>query len=423
MEKGKEKEKKVVSNNREIINLKEFMLLDSKKQDELIKDTLDKMYESDVKVTQKMMDKILNVAFDSKNIESYVQDSLVVEKDNSRLIFYFRKRNNLGLILLFLLAFLFIGGFATYTGVIFLNKASLNIDLDGDGIADLNIDLYDKGICDINCDTNKDNKPDRNIDFRGNRKPIFNVILEDGTIFNPTNQVDENGKCLINCDTNGDGWPDLNIDYDGDGKIDLDRDIDGDGIRDLDIDLNGDGVCDLNCDEDKDNVCDKFCSNVTIENNGGGTSNSTGNNGIDFTAASLIIMFDSTDEIVADSIFPDDQPAPANTKIPNLKFSVENTTDDYLYYTINWENVYNTFESTNFWVKVSGDNGGYNKDWSTAPFEDSAMVERVAIAPRSKQNYVLSFTLHGTGESQNYDQGKIFRGNVTVDLIKEDSNN
>lgn len=54
---------------------------------------------------------------------------------------------------MFLLGFLFIAGFATFTGVQFLAKEKLNIDLNGDGIADLNIDLDDDGLCDINCDT------------------------------------------------------------------------------------------------------------------------------------------------------------------------------------------------------------------------------------------------------------------------------
>lgn len=422
MAKEKNKEKKFVSNNRETINLKEFMLLDGKKQDEVIKDTLDKMYESDIKVTSKMLDKILNVAFDNKNNEAYVKDSLMVEKEGNKLTFYFRKKKNAGLLVLFLLAFLFIGGFATYTGVVYLNKASLNIDLDGDNIPDLNIDLYDRGVCDVNCDINKDKKPDRNIDYHGNKKPIFNVILEDDTIFNPVNQLDEKGVCILNCDTNDDGWPDLNIDYDGDGVVDLDRDINGDGIKDLDLDINGDGVCDINCDTDKDNVCDKFCTNIDITNNGDGTSSSTGNNGIDFTSASLIIMFDETDKIVADNIYPDDQEGTGvNTKVPDMKFTVENTTDNYLYYTINWQNIYNTFESTNFWFRVVSNAGGYNTDWKTAPFEDETMVERVAIPPRTKQTYTISFTLHGINESQNYDQGKIFRGNVVVDIIKEET--
>ena len=211
---AKKKEEKIKKNsNREVIDLKEFMLLDAKKQDETIKKTLDIMYEGSIEVTKKHIEKVLNICFDNKDNEVYLPGSLKVEKTGSKLLFYFAKRNNVGLIILFLLAFLFMGGFATYTGVQYLGKIQMNQDLDEDGIADLNIDLDDDGICDINCDTDKDGKPDRNIDYQGNRKPIFNVQMDDGTIFNPVNQdTDDDGICDINCDTEKDGWLDINID-------------------------------------------------------------------------------------------------------------------------------------------------------------------------------------------------------------------
>lgn len=413
------KEKKVLSNNKETIDLKKFMLENSKTQDEEIKSALEKMYEGNVEVTSKHIDKVLNIAFDNKDNEVYLSHNLVASKEGNKLIFSFRHRNNLLLFIIALLGFIFIAGFATYTGVQYLQKAKLNIDLDGDGVADLNIDLDDDGICDINCDTNNDKKPDRNIDYHGNRKAIFNVLNNDGSLKNPTNQdIDSDGVCDINCDTNDDGWPDLNIDYDGDGKIDFDRDIDGDGIKDLDIDINGDGVCDLNCDEDKDNKCDKYCSNIDIKDNGNGSSSTTGNNDVLFEAASLIVIFKSADVISYSNIFPDDQQGVDYVKIPDLEFSVENTTDSTLYYDINWTDVNNTYESTNFWFKIQGSNNGYQKDWSSAPFTSGNMTRNVAIAPHTKQDYTVSFTLHGTGEEQNYDQGKIFNGKIKVDLIE-----
>lgn len=418
---AKKKEIKKVSKNREELNLKDFMLLDSKKQDEVIRETLDKVYEEQVNINNKQIDKILNVIFDTKDIQAYLPYGLCVDKVGNKIIFEFRNRNNLGLIILFLLAFLFIGGFATYTGVQYLSRALLNQDLDGDGIADLNIDINNDGVCDINCDTNKDGRPDRNIDYHGNRKAVFNVLLDDGKIFNPINQdIDGNGKCDINCDTNSDGWPDLNIDYDGDGKIDLDRDINNDGIKDLDLDINGDGICDVNCDEDKDDKCDKFCANVTIKDNGNGTSSSSGNNGINFEMTSLLIKFDSTDLVKAEDIYPDDHdPNKFNIKIPDLTFSIENTTDNTLYYYINWTEVYNSFETDNFWFKVESTNEGYRQGWSSTPKKDGTLASRVMIPPKSTQKYTISFTLHGTGEEQNIDQGKIFRGKFKVDLIKE----
>lgn len=402
----------------EIIDLKEFMLQSSKNQEEKIRETLAKIYGEDVKITQKHIDKVLNVAFEKKDIQAYLPKRIMVDKVGNKIIFTVKKNSNLGLLILFLLAFMFIGGFATFTGVIYLNKAQLNIDLDGDGIADINIDLNNDGICDINCDTNKDKKPDQNIDYHGNRKPIFNILGDDGKIRNPINQdIDGDGICDINCDTNDDGWPDLNIDFDGDGKVDLDRDINGDGIKDLDLDINGDGVCDINCDDDKDNKCDRFCSNTEIKDNGNGTSSSVGEGGINATTANLIVMFDTANSIDATNIYPDDQEGEGvNTKIPDVGFTVENPSDVTLYYDIRWYDIYSTFESDNFWFKITSDNGGYNKDWNSIPKEDSYMVTKIAIAPKTKQTYTVSFTLHGTGSDQNYDQGKTFRGKLRVDL-------
>mgnify|MGYP001623934360 CR=1 FL=1 len=419
----KDKEEKVViekTNKREEINLKEFMLLDSKKQDAKIKETIDLMYEGKVEVTKKHIDKVLNIAFDTRDNETYLPASLRVEKIGSKLIFSFKKTNNLALFILFALAFLFVGGFATYMGVQYLARLELNQDLDGDGVADLNIDLDDDGICDINCDTDKDGLPDRNIDYRSNRKPIFNILLEDGSIFNPINQdTNGDGVCDINCDTNSDGWPDLNIDIDGDGIVDFDRDIDGDGIKDLDLDLDGDGICDINCDTDKDNVCDTNCTNANINGNGGGTSQE-GNGGMDFTTANLIVVFDSTDDVVAENIYPDDQTGQGlNTTIPSIGFTVQNTTNQTLYYNLSWTVNENTFTSDNFWYRVTSDNAGFTQDWTTAPTSDYTFATRVAVAPNTTQTYSVDFTLHGTGEPQNYDQGKIFNGQIHVDLIGE----
>ena len=416
---AKKKEDKIKQNtNRETIDLKEFMLLDAKKQDEKIKETLDLIYEGKLEVTKKHIEKVLNICFDTKDNEIYLPGSLCVEKTGSKLTFFFKKRNNVGLILLFLLAFLFVAGFATYTGVQYLGRLQMNQDLDGDGIADLNIDLDDDGICDINCDTDKDGKPDRNIDYHNNRKPIFNVLMDDDTLFNPVNQDTNNdGKCDINCDSNDDGWPDYNIDYDGDGEIDLDRDTNNDGIKDLDLDFNGDGVCDLNCDDDKDNLCDRNCATIDITGNGGGTSQE-GDGDYGLSSANLIVIFESRNNVVAENIYPDDQEEGEgiNTTVPDLVFTVENTTNRTLTYNLGWLINSNTFETDNFWYRVVSDNGGFNQSWTTAPFETTDFATNVEIAPNTTQTYRISFTLHGTGEEQNIDQGKVFDAEVTLEL-------
>lgn len=416
---------KNLAGNKAEINLKEFMLLDSKAQDAKIKEVLEKeMYEETFKVEKKHVEKVLNIAFDSHNNEVYLPNNLLVKKEGSKLLFSFRKRSRGAVVLLFALALLGAVGFSSYAGIQYLAKLEMNVDLDGDGVADLNIDLDDDGICDINCDTDKDRKPDVNIDYHNNRKGVFNVLTEvNGQRYysNPINlDIDNDGTCDINCDTNDDGWPDLNIDYDGDGVVDLDRDINGDGIKDLDLDLNGDFYCDLNCDDNKDDICDRFCTNAEIQNNGNGTSTSRGNGGLDFTMADLIVTFDSENIVNASMLFPDDQDNPEyNSQVPDLKFTVQNTTGKTLYYNIDWIGVYNDFLTTNFWYRVASNNDGFTTGWQTAPFEDGRMASLVAIAAGATQNYTVSFTLHGTGEEQNEDQGKSFKSQIRVELYEQ----
>lgn len=415
----KENKNKEFLRNKETINIKEFMLQKSGEQDKLITDTLDKIYEGNVEVTKKHLEKVLNVAFDNKDNETYLPHSLCVKKDGNKLIFAFKKKNT-ALIILFLLGFLFIAGFATFTGVQFLAKEKLNIDLNGDGIADLNIDLDDDGLCDINCDTNDDGKPDKNIDYRGNRKPTFNVLVENkDTLFNEMNQMDENGKCKLNCDTNNDGWPDTNIDIDGDNKADLNIDIDNNGLPDLNIDTNGDGVADINIDDDGDGKCDRLCASVS-DNKGGMTTIGGGNVNID--TASLIVAFESGADINVSNLYPDDQNDPdVNTTVPDVKFTIINTTSKALHYNLDWINVENTFTSGNFMTKIFGDNGGYKADWASAPTTNNRFANNIEIPAYTTQNYILSFKLRGIGTEQNFDQGKIFKGRVAVDLIENNN--
>lgn len=415
----KENKNKEFLRNKETINIKEFMLQKSGEQDKLITDTLDKIYEGNVEVTKKHLEKVLNVAFDNKDNETYLPHSLCVKKDGNKLIFAFKKKNT-ALIILFLLGFLFIDGFATFTGVQFLAKEKLNIDLNGDGIADLNIDLDDDGLCDINCDTNDDGKPDKNIDYRGNRKPTFNVLVENkDTLFNEMNQMDEKGKCKLNCDTNNDGWPDTNIDIDGDGKADLNIDIDNNGLPDLNIDTNGDGVADINIDDDGDGKCDRLCASVS-DNKGGMTTIGGGNVNID--TAALIVAFESGDDINISNLYPDDQNDPdVNTTVPDVKFTIINTTSKAIHYNLDWIKVENTFTSGNFMTKIFGDNGGYKADWASAPTTNNRFANNIEIPAYTTQNYVLSFKLRGIGTEQNFDQGKIFKGRVAVDIIENNN--
>lgn len=409
------KDNKEFLRNKEVINIKDFMLLKSGEQDKLIEESLKNVYEGHVDITKKHLEKVLNVAFDNKDNETYLPHSLCVKKDGNKLIFSFKKRNK-ALIILFLLGFLFIAGFATFTGVQFLAKEKLNIDLNGDGIADLNIDLDDDGICDVNCDTNDDKNPDKNIDYRGNRKPTFNVLLKDGTIFNKMNQLDEKGVCKLNCDTNNDGWPDTNIDIDGDGKADLNIDIDNNGLPDLNIDTNGDGNPDINIDDNGDGKCDRLCAYVA-DKKGGMTT--IGGGDVDINTAALIVTFETGDDVNLSNLYPDDQNDPnVNTEVPDVKFKITNTTDQPLKYNLDWIEVENTFISGNFQTKIKS-NGGYNNDWTSAPVTNNRFGFNIEIPANSTQDYTISFRLHGTGSEQNYDQGKKFKGRVAVELIED----
>ncbi len=418
MTKVSEKDKKEFQRNKEVINIKEFMLLKSGEQDKQIEETLNKVYEEKIEVNKKYIDKVLNVAFDNKDNETYLPHSLCVQKDGNKLIFSFKK-NNKALVVLFLLGFLFITGFATFTGIQLIGSSKMNIDINGDGVPDLNLDLNDDGLCEVNC-TNNGKTPEYNIDHGTMRKPLFNVKMKDDEkgeyIFNEMNQMDENGVCKLNCDTNNDGWPDTNIDLDGDGVADINIDVDNDGSPDLNIDTNGDGVADINLDTNNDGTCDSNCTYV-ISRNGQAT---IGDGTASVDIAALVVTFAAGSDVKVDNLYPDDQKEEGvNTKVDDVKFTVENKTNATLKYSLSWLDVTNTFETDNFWTKIASTNGGYSKDWSAAPKTNSVIMDVVEIPAGTTQEYTVSFTLHGTGEEQNVDQGKVFKGKIHVNLLNE----
>ena len=434
----KKEEIKLDKSKKETLDLKEFMLLDEKKQYQKIEDTLNKMYENKVKVSKKYEEKILNICFNQNDTDTYLPKNLMVSKIGSKLIFEFRKKSNIIVIVILLLLVFFAIGLSTYFGVNYAFAKKFNIDLNGDGIPDLNIDTNNDNVCDINCDNNKDKIPDINIDYKGNHKPTFNVLLDDGTLFNKLNiDLDNDGICDINCDIDSDGFPDLNIDIDGDGVADFDIDTNKDKIKDMNLDTNGDMVCDINCDDNKDGICDRNCIIITDakddassnpenphkeeDNQDTNTDNPTiseeGNGDINHESASLKVNFESLNKVDIKNLFPDDQnDSNLNTTVPDLIFTIENSSSIPIKYDLNWIVKENTYESTNFWYKVTSTNGGYNCDYVTAPKSDSLIKDSITILPNTIHKYNISFTLHGTGSLQNYDQGKIFDGQIEVTL-------
>jgi len=138
-----------------------------------------------------------------------------------------------------------------------------NIDLDNDGKADLNIIESNKYKCIKNCDTNNDGKADYLIDIAADQLvSIYNLNID----------VDYDGVCDINCDISYDLSPDISIDIDGDNiadvNIDFDKnntidfnvDVDGDYQADENLDAYGNGICTFNC--DGQNVVSKEASCV-----------------------------------------------------------------------------------------------------------------------------------------------------------------
>ena len=554
MEKEKKENKRAkILDNQDSLNLKEFMLLPTREQTNKVNEILAKLYEDTLSISPKYVEKVLNLCYEVKDKDIYLPYNLKVSKEGSKVTFAFVEKRYGWLFLLFILAFLFAGIAATYVGVQYMNSMKLNIDINGDGIADLNIDMQGNGYCDINCDTDNDGKPDENVDYQGNRNALFNSVDSTGKVNNPVNQdLNDDGKCDLNCDTDNDVWPDINLDLDGDGKADLNVDRNSDSIPDINIDTNGDGkpdinvdnngdricdynctstdtdnkrelnvdldgdnkcdincdtnddgipdknldyagnkestfnaedengnitnrtnqdrnndsrcdlncdidkdgwpdtnldingdgnpdlnldtnnddypdlnidtdgdkACDLNCDDDGDKVCDRACTDIVVEGHGNGVIVQDGNGDTGVGTPSIIVKFESKNEVITDNLYPDDQGEEYNTKVPDLRFSIENPNDIPIHYSIEWIIAENTFTTDNLWYKVTSDNEGYNQDWIATPKADALISNEIIIPPHTIQNYQISLTLHGTGENQNEDQGKNFEGKVRIDIIR-----
>ena len=155
----------------------------------------------------------------------------------------------------------------------------INCDVNFDMIPDNNIDLNDDGVADINIDNDHDGIPDLNINYLGNKEAIFNIDTNADGIAdkNVLNEISSLGTCIKNCDINGDRLPDYNIDLGvgflinelietgtkkaefkfgivDDIKCNLNKECVGkkntfDNIY-INIDVNGDGIPDVNLSKD-----------------------------------------------------------------------------------------------------------------------------------------------------------------------------
>lgn len=397
--------------------LSEFKKLSLDEQQKSVKEILNYMYEGKVKIVTGMVNKCVKLSLIKQDDVMILTKHLVVEKNAKNLVFKFDKRSN-SLLTIILFAFALLVGLvtATYFGLLFLKYADLNKDIDKDGIADLNIDLNNNKVADINIDNDSDNKPDINIDYKGNQKDVFNIDKDnDGKAdFNLVNDASGGNyeTCLTNCDSNGDGWPDFNYDVDGDGKADFDIYSSKNKTVQDSIDLNGDMVCDVMCDDDKDGTCDRNCITNKDEILGSGPSTSTGDGGASLDSSSFVIDYEGDGALHLSDLFPDDQGVEQN--LPVIKFKVTNYSDYALSYPLELKVDNNTYTSENFQFKVESTNNGYNSDYKVVPWEDTVLKTNVLISPGEVQEYVMTFKLHGTGEEQNYDQGKSFDGYIKV---------
>jgi len=420
---AKEKANPIVSFGGDTIDLTKFNLKTDKQQYEIIEKKLKDIYGDNLEVTKKHVMKVLSLTYNPKDDYIYLPYDLKVSKEKLNLNFnVVRKKIGIGWIIfsIWLLIFALIG--ATYSGIKYLNLASLNKDIDGDGIADINIDINNDNKADINIDTDNDDKPNLNIDYKGNRRNVFNLDLDedgkpDSNLVNDASTPEKLKKCTINCDINGDGWPDINIDLDGDGKPDIDVDTDGDGIADLNLDINGDGICDIMCDEDGDNKCDNNCIKTQYNGFGTGTSSSTGDPNSESGTSMLIIRYIEGETVSVDNLMPDDQPLlPGETiKKPYKTFTLENLSDYSMEYSLKWKVIYNTFITDNFQYKVTSTNGGANFGYRSVPKADTYIVEKAVIPARATQKYTIEFNLVGTNQPQNEDQSKTFKGTVEIE--------
>ncbi len=398
------------------VKLDDVKNLSNEEQYSKFEEVLNKMYEDKVKVTRSYVLKCIKLTLAKSDDYLYLSNGLTVEKDTKEIVFAFKKQAKKLPILILLVVTLLIGAFsATYSGLLYLERADLNKDIDGDGIADLNIDLDGDHIADLTIDTDEDGKPDININYKGNMDPIFNLDKDNDGIpdFNLVNKYDEN--CKVNCDTNDDGWPDLNYDIDGDGTADLDIDTDGDGHADTSIDLNGDLICDVMCDDNNDGVCDRVCfltGNEEEENQQSGSSSVTGEQDSNVNSGTLSVVYEDFGELLVEGLVPDDQGP--DVVYPEKQFAVTNLSEFEVEYKLTFIVEKNTFTSQNFQYKIESTNGGFSEDFKVAPWEETLLSSLVTIGPLETQEYTLTFKLHGTGEEQNYDQGKSFEGFIRV---------
>lgn len=147
-----------------------------------------------------------------------------------------------------------------------VNGQKQNVDTNNDGFPDANIDINNDNIADINitqdnkciknCDTNKDGIADYLIGIKDIVVSIYNLNID----------VDYDGTCDINCDSNYDLHPDYNIDINNDNIADINIDFNLDKVADFNLDTNEDYVADQNMDAYGIGECNFNCNGQNLVN-------------------------------------------------------------------------------------------------------------------------------------------------------------
>lgn len=410
--------KSTISYSSHVEPLERFNKLNINDQNELLKDILKDAYGSRDKVKAETLLKIENLAKEKDEKTIRLENSVTVENDGTNLVFSFSRTKVLPILIFYIGLLVLLSSAATFSYLRDMKLSELNVDINGDGIPDLNIDTNNDEIADVNIDTDGDGKPDRNIDYMGNRIPTFNVIKEDGSIFNKMNQdTNGDGKCDLNCDTNDDGWPDINIDLDGDGKPDMAIDADKTGYPTLNIDVNGDGKCDIQCDTNGDGICDEYCLGKETLKYLDYNDIKDNSNLITTRIPAINVI---GEEIECNNLYPTDQPEANAKKECTTKLTVQNISDVDVPYSISLNVLTNTYTSNNFKYKINSTNGGgEHSNYVTVPKSGTNTVfEKVTVRAGLTQEYNISFILEGTQAEQNYDANKAFNGIFKVEIKK-----
>ena len=415
------KRKEALSNYSTVyVNLNEFNKLNLNEQNEKIRDILADAYGGRNKIKADVLLKIINLAKEKEKKTLHFENSVNVENNNIELIFSFSKIKILPAILFYIGLLIFLTSAATFAYLGDMKRAELNIDIDNDGIAEINIDIDGDEVADVNIDINNDKVPEHNIDYMDNWVPTFNILNKDGTLSNIINQDTNNdGICDINCDINGDGWPEFNLDLDGDGTPDMFLDPENEGYASMNIDSDGDTVCDIQCDTNRDGKCDKFClDSETIKYLDYGEIE--GNNNNNLIGSKIPTLTVEGEEITCNDLYPTDQPEEGALKECTATLKVNNLSSLVLNYRVVFNISDNTYTSQNFKYRMIGTNGATSlREYTTVPsVGNTTSLNNVRITAATSHTYNISFILQGTGDAQNYDANRSFRGEFKVELVR-----